>query len=313
MFSHRRNIELGNIPKEIQYDNLPDKLVIQIVHIWQEHIGLCHLDFGYVANAHPQRHPVWKKIEQIVAKEHGLVSLKSGSYRSITAFERCAGYLSSPDIDIEHKIDLLEVSFQKIENRTDQGRVQLSRHEHEAATAAIADLNERFRRAGVGYKYVNGRFVRVDSEWIESTVTHPAFKLLAAEGFSGANDEFFKAHRHYRQGLYKEAVLCAHNAFESTIKAICKSRGWKHKEHATVSDLVRVIKEKGLFPDYLSPSFDQLVAVLKSGLQVLRNNEGAHGQGVESKKTPDYVAGFTLHLSAAYIVFLINAHLNCES
>lgn len=120
------------------------------------------------------------------------------------------------------------------------------------------------------------------------------------------------AHKHYRAGETKDAITDANNAFESTMKAICDQRGWPYQSGATASQLVRVVKENGLLPDKMSKSFEQLAATLKSGLPPVRNEEGAHGQGSDPHRTPDYVAAYALHLAAAKILFLVEAHLDMK-
>ena len=61
---------------------------------------------------------------------------------------------------------------------------------------AIDELNERLRRAGVGYQFEDGRIFRVDSEWIHSEVVRPALRYLHQKGFEGPREEFLKAHGH---------------------------------------------------------------------------------------------------------------------
>ena len=117
-----------------------------------------------------------------------------------------------------------------------------------------------------------------------------------------------KAHGHYRAGETKDAITDANNAFESTLKAICDQRGWQYSNGARASDLLKVVRENGLLPSYLDNSFDQLAATLKSGLPKVRGEEGAHGQGAIPRETPDYVASYALHLAAAKILFLAQAH-----
>jgi hypothetical protein len=63
-----------------------------------------------------------------------------------------------------------------------------------------------------------------------------------------------------------------------------------------------------LWPDYLDASFDQLIATLSSGLPKVRNDAAAHGQGAEIRNTPPYVAAYALHLAAAKIVLIAEAH-----
>ena len=117
-----------------------------------------------------------------------------------------------------------------------------------------------------------------------------------------------KAHRHYRSGEMKDAITDANNAFESTLKAVCNQRGWSYQSGARASDLLKLVRRKGLLPEYLDKSFDQLAATLNSGLPQVRNNEGSHGQGATPQTTLDYVGAYALHLAAANILFIVEAH-----
>ena len=176
------------------------------------------------------------------------------------------------------------------------------------ADEAIEELNVRFRRAGVGYRFEDGQIIRIDSELIHSEVVKPALRYLQQRGFEGPREEFLKAHTHFRNGEMKDAVTNANNAFESTLKTICKQRKWQYPQGATASNLLNIVRENGLLPNYLDNSFDQLVATLKSGLPKVRNEQGGHGQGPTPRETPEYVAAYALHLAAAKILFLCEAH-----
>ena len=136
----------------------------------------------------------------------------------------------------------------------------------------------------------------------------PALRFLYQDGFEGPREEFLRAHACYRAGDTKDAVTNANNALESTLKTICDERGWAYEGGATASKLVKVVRTNGLLPDYLENSFEQLAATISSGLPKVRNEVAAHGQGATSRETPEYVAAFALHLAAAKIVFLVEAH-----
>ena len=48
--------------------------------------------------------------------------------------------------------------------------------------------------------------------------------------YAGANDEFLRAHEHYRHKRHKECLNECLKAFESMMKAICKKRRWPYSE-----------------------------------------------------------------------------------
>lgn len=148
-----------------------------------------------------------------------------------------------------------------------------------SAADAVTELNERFKRAGFGYRYESEKIFRIDTELTHQEITKPALHLLSDERFKGANEEFLAAHAHFKAGEYKDCAVDALNSLEITMKIICEIKGWAYPDGARASDLGKVLRREGLFPEYLDQSFEQLVATLKSGLPVLRNKTGAHGQG----------------------------------
>ena len=294
LFSYRKCVAEGDMPDVFTYDELPRRLLVQVVHIVRDAIG-------------HRENPGWKWVHDAVARERGLLELNGLFHFN----EKCVEYLLALEsAPVEEALDFIEASFLYIDriaskfdlsNRRVNGITMLSE-------AAIQELNERFRRAGVGYQFDDGQIFRVDSELIHSEVVRPALRYLHQRGFEGPREEFLRGHSCYRAGDAKEAVTNANNAFESTLKTICDQRGWTYDSGATASRLLKVVHSNGLLPDYLDASFDQLAATLKSGLPKVRNEESAHGHGSTPRETPDYVAAFALHLAAAKILFLVEAH-----
>lgn len=135
-----------------------------------------------------------------------------------------------------------------------------------------------------------------------------ALLLLHDEEFRGAEEEFLNAHKHYRDGRQKEAIADALKAFESTLKTICDRRSWSYDPKATAKPLLDVVLQNGLVPPELEPQFSGLRAALESGLPMIRNRKGGHGQGQEPVTVPPHIVAFALHLAAANIVFLVEAH-----
>ena len=290
LFSYRQRAAEGNTADVFTYDDVPYGLRVQIVHILRDAVGV-------------NEHHRWQWIHDAVAREHELLELNDRyEFR-----DRCETYLLEATSK-EAALDFIEASFRFV-GMTARQVFDYRREERiRAALAAVNELNERFRRAGVGYQFENGQIFRVDSELIHREVVRPALRYLHRRGFEGPREEFLRAHTCYRAGDTKDAVTNANNAFESTLKAICDQRRWEYPRGARASDLLRLVRDQGLLPDYLDASFDQLAATLKSGLPKVRGAEGAHGQGAAPRKTPDHVAAYALHLAAAKILFLVEAH-----
>ena len=304
LYSYRKRVAESETPDVLVYDRLPESLRIQIIRIWRNAIGPAHVYRGIEFGDVNENNKGWQIIHDIIAQEHGLFSLSSDA----NLFDRCKSYLLQSSVD--DALDVIEASFIYIDKvaRELRDHVRTSRGIRVSADDAIEELNERFQRAGIGYRFEDGNIIRVDSELVHSTVVKPALRYLQQRGFEGPREEFLRAHSHFRSGEMKDAITNAHNAFESTLRAICDQRKWAYPRGARASDLLRVVRDNGLLPSYLDNSFDQLAATLKSGLPSVRNEEGGHGQGAIPRKTPDYVAAYALHLAAAKILFLCEAH-----
>ncbi len=304
-FSYRKRNASGRTPDVFSYDKLPESLRVQIIHIWRDAIGPFYEYSRYDLSETTENNEGWKMIHDIVAREHGKFAL-SARYN---LNQSCEEYLLS-NSSTDAALDIVELSFRYIDH------VVRQMHDHErqsrgikvSANEAIEELNLRFMRASVGYRFESGQIVRVDSELLHSEVVRPALRFLGHKGFEGPRDEFMRAHAHYRAGEMKDAIIDANNAFESTLKSICRKRRWEYPDGARASDLLKLVRKHGLLPDYLDNSFDQLVATLKSGRPEVRNTEGAHGQGSIPRDTPAHVASYALHLAAANILFLVEAH-----
>jgi len=179
--------------------------------------------------------------------------------------------------------------------------------------ACVDELNARFKEHGVGYAFVDDEIIRVDSEIIHTEVVKPAIHYLSAPGFEGPQEEFFKAHDHYRHGFYKEALTAANQAFESTMKVICEQEGWGFKKGDTAKKLIMVCIDNGLFPAYYQSHLAALANLLDSSVPAIRNNEGSHGQGSAVKTVEPHIVSYTLHMAASAILLLVNSAHSLET
>ena len=306
LYSHLQRAAKGELPDVFKYGEIPNELRVQIIYIWNDAIGGYHVYSGLeLGRKVVQNNNGWHFIHDKLAREYGVLSL--GSKDNVK--ERCTDYLLNSN-SLNNVLDLIHVSFyyiNKIARKFDSYDCK-KRGIILTANDAIKELNERFRRAGVGYQFEDGMIFRVDSDLIHRDVVKPALHFLQQPGFDGPHEEFLQAHGHYRAGEMKDAITDANNAFESTLKSICEQRGWQYQQGARASDLIKLVRHKGLLPNYLENSFDQLIATLRSGLPKVRDEEGAHGQGASPLETPGYVGAYAIHLAAANILFLAEAH-----
>ncbi|MBU6445539.1 MAG: HEPN domain-containing protein, partial [Alphaproteobacteria bacterium] len=229
----------------------------------------------------------------------------------VNAAERCLRVIEK-EIDTDEWLSLVELCCHLLAQMRDQGH-DYAQHNYAAeqtAEDALQEINDRFRENGFGYQFENGEIIRIDDQYVHAEIVRPALQFLSGKGFEKANEEFMTAHRHYRAGEFKDAIVAANRAYEATLKAICDTRGWKYEKGARASDLVTLVRKSGLFPDYLDEGLNTYVAMMKTGLPGLRNNAGGHGESSKAPKVPSYLAAHAIHLTAANILLLIEAHKN---
>jgi hypothetical protein len=301
----KRQKRLANAGKQdmYQYEVLPPAFRVQVIHIWKDAIGQYYK--GDYSRSSPANGS-WKFIHDTLARELGL-PLLPGNYDSDPS-DRCKKYLSTADT--AGALDMIELSFRVMDrivreiNTYDCAEAHITQDPDDA----IEELNARFREHGIGFQYLDGELVRLDSQFAHAEIIKPALSLLNASGFDGPADEFMAAFEHYRHGRNKEAVSEVLKAFESTMKSICVSRKWSHPPNATAVPLIKILLEKGLIPGELESHFLALRSAMESGLPTLSNKTSRHGQGPVPIQVPPHFAGYALHLAASNIVFLVEAH-----
>jgi len=297
LFSKRQRRARGELPEVYIYDKLPQPLRVQIVHAISDALG----DDPYGGE---QAEGAYKYVHDSLCREYGVFALDSSSP---TAKAAVFNFFLKEE-SFERALDVVELCFKLIDTyvRTEYKYNSSPKCKVEP-DEAINQLNTRFKEHGVGYQFESSEIIRVDSAFIHAEVVKPALAVLREKGFHGANDEFLRAHEHYRHGRYKECLVDALKAFESTMKVICKKRGWKFQSNDTAKPLIAACFDNGLLPRYLESEFASLRSLLESGIPTVRNKVGGHGQGTAITVVPEYVAGYALHLTASSIVFLAKA------
>lgn len=299
IFSKRNIVNQNSIFK---HDEIPEPLKIQVMHIWRDAIG------RYISRGHYYRdsssNETWNFIHKTLCKEYGVVSLSERGHNSI---EKCFAFLQEEE-SIERVLDIIELTFKVIDTIVREDRWNWEDKEiTQNPDDAIEELNQRFREHGIGYQYINGKIVHVDSDYIYHEAVEPAVNLLFGEGFEGASEEFMQAHEHFKNGRDKEAVTEALKAFESTMKTIFIKLGWDLPQRQTASPLITGLFAKDLVPSNLQTQLNSLKTTLE-GLATIRNQNTGHGQGEKSVTIPRHLVAYALHLCATNIVFLIEAY-----
>jgi Domain of unknown function (DUF7014)/AbiJ N-terminal domain 4 len=301
LFSTRRKKERGEVPDVFVYDELPKELRIQVIFILHDALGQSTSEHGFATEVYK----VYVEILEQLSRHFGRQKLADGDVP-----EQILANFLLREANVEHWLDAVELSCRMMEAvgyGWDYKQTALAKL---TPDEAIADLNHRFLQHGVGYQYVSGKIIRCDSQFLHAQVVRPTLALLQDKRYRGANDEFLKAHEHYRKGEVKDCLTDSLSALESTLKTICKIRGWKSQPKDTAKPLLDICFSNGLIPAFLRSHYSALQSTLESGVPTLRNKLGGHGQGVEVVSVPPHYAAYALHLTASAIQFLIEAEKN---
>jgi hypothetical protein len=298
LFSKRQRRARGEVPDVYVYDKLPHELRVQIVHIVQDAFGEDNYGTRNAAEA-------YQFVKQALCREYGLFELierpKSDAHSVFNFFLQ--------EESTERALDVIELCFKVINAFIrDSSGYKYNTVRKVEPDDAVSELNERFKEHGVGYQFESNEIIRVDSEFLHSEAVKPALTVLRGAGFKGANDEFLTAHEHYRHGRNKECLVDSLKAFESTMKAICKLRGWATQSGDTAKSLIAACLSNGLLPPYLESQFSSLRSLLESGVPTVRNKNGGHGQGADPVVVPEYLARYALNLTATTVLFLVEAN-----
>ncbi|MBS1014989.1 STM4504/CBY_0614 family protein [Acetobacter persici] len=301
-FWQRQKEFRGDVPDVYSYDEMPDPLRVQIVHIATEVLG-SRKEFS---NHHPPNiRRAYGLIVDILRKEFGVFQLPPAPGYNEDKQKELFDFILKEQ-DVEKVLSAVELICRLIKNMVARYDYRYDNNSEANAKDAIAEINARMRAAGLGYEY-DGEIIRVDSELVHTETVKPALELLRDKRYAGPEQEFRAAYEHYRNGKNKEAVTEAAKAFESTMKVILAKRGWTHNATDTANKLIATLYEHKLIPDYWQNAMAGLRTLLESAIPTPRNKRSAHGQGVDMTTVPDYIAGYVLHMTAATIVFLVKA------
>jgi hypothetical protein len=219
LFSKRQKKLRGEIPDVYRYDDIPSPLRIQIAHIMNDAMGNQRSE--QILNS-------YQFIHDTLCREYGKFSLSDeASFRGIEYLEDVINFMLKNN-DVEQVIDVVELGFWLIDTYHRKENIRYFTRPRITPDAAIEELNARFKEHGVGYQYESGNIIRVDCQIIHSEAVKPVLHLLSDDRFKGANEEFLRAHEHYRHGRYKECLNDCLKAFESTMKTICDKQVWSY-------------------------------------------------------------------------------------
>lgn len=298
LFFKRMKRERGEYPDVYQYDDLPQPLRVQFVHLWYEF--LCDNSF-YSRNISALSEKLCRDVCEVLCRELGVFWLtdKNRGWGFDTSYfnEIKDFFLSEQNFDIA--MSVVELMAQVVNDRLQGNEKFFSRFSNE--------LNQRFREHGVGYELHNFQLIKIDSQLIHKEVVLPTLGFLSQSIYKGANEDFLNAHEHYRHQRYAECLNDCLKAYESTLKIILTKRNWAFDKNATLNQLVKIALDNELIPSFWLNNFNNLNGLLTSGINVGRNKLSGHGQGNQRDEIPEYLVAYMLHMTASTILFLVKA------
>jgi hypothetical protein len=238
------------------------------------------------------------KLEDKLRREHGWSELRA--YQSRTEWEK----VNPKDFILRgvarFVLDAIEL-YQDLllEEIGDNTGSRLGVKEYENG------INRIFEEDSLPWRLLDGRIVKLDSQFVETEILAKAHELISAHGFEGALREFLEARTNLASGDTKGAIRQANLALESTMKGILGV------ERAKPGELVRKIIESGMVPDYHDGFLEAFEQHILRSVPIARNEEKGvgHGQGCEVNDPPLSLAELAVHLSGVLVLYLMKRHI----
>ncbi len=316
LFSKKKRDAKRVSPDVYQYDDIPHPLRIQLLHAFDDARGRIY------SRTIPAYRAIGTEGFDLFAEASLVLRRELGLGRLIEVRKRVRSMKDTQTEDLrdeftaffenctsEQVLDAVQVVMSLIE---DADRNHLLDSECNAHSVA-AEINRRFLEHRLGYKYQSGQIVIETNSILHAEAITPALTLLIDPRFAGANEEFLKAHEHYRHGRLAECLVDCLKAFESSMKIICDLKGWSYKPTDTAKSLIEVCLANNLVPTFTQQQFTSLRMLLESGVPTVRNKQAGHGQGATRHQVSPQLARFGLHLTAAAVVLLVDSFLNQDA
>lgn len=161
-------------------------------------------------------------------------------------------------------------------------------------------INALLEAGDAPWRIVRGEFIRLDNEFIGSSVTSGALERIGAGPLAGATAEYAKALREQASGETKDAIADACKSYESTLKVVTGLG------QINADRLTRELLAQGHLNDLPEDAREGFRKVVLMSLPFLRNRLAGHGQGAEVVDVPAPYGALALQLAAALQNFLIS-------
>ncbi len=178
---------------------------------------------------------------------------------------------------------------------------------------AILELNHRLTENNIWYRYENWFIYKIDSNFSYTQIIKPVLTLLKNPLLVTVNEEYIKAHEHYKYWNNKDCLAWALKSLESILKIICDTKWWEYNQKDTAKKLLEICFTNNLIPQYLQSEFTSLRALIESGIPTIRNSLGWHWQWISLVEADNNIVAFWLNLTWSSIIYLAEqAELICS-
>ena len=139
LFTYRRDkAASAGQPEVYVYNKMPEQLIGQIVHIWND-----DLEDGRLYEFPDRRiagRDLWNYVQQIFFREYGLLSWpwRASDFSNPAGTDDNVIRFFREHATNDQRLNLIELTFRLIAGR-------------KGGETSVDELNERFKRAGVGY------------------------------------------------------------------------------------------------------------------------------------------------------------------
>jgi hypothetical protein len=168
IYSKRKRQSQQGKSEVFEYDNIPVNLRIQIIHIIGDSIGV---------SRHSEAVKLYDAIHKHLCREYGVFRLVKLPHpdsipilEALLSFNSLEPSLRSLDY-LDITLDIIEISFRAIDQVVRRNPFLYGAKIH--PDQAIAELNQRFLEHNIGYKYSDGKIIRIDAEYIHAEVVKP--------------------------------------------------------------------------------------------------------------------------------------------
>lgn len=293
------------LPDVFNYEPIPQKFKNQVYHIWKDFFSQENIKKDLVNRG-------WKEIFSTICREEGEKHLYFDGFTSHGSPQyQVEGYFDEQK-DTNKILDVIEVSLYYImiiEKLVGKNNFIKIYYTHEDC---VRDLNQRFKENGLGYELKNDRIIKIDNKLLHKEIIQPALFFTQNTDYKSVNEEFIKAHEHFRFNRYGECLNESLKAFESLLKIICAKNNWSYNESDTAKPLINKVLKQNFLPSYHESQLSALRQLFESSIPTLRNKNSGHGKGTQNLVIPEYLASYVLYMTGSTINFLIETQMDYE-